>query len=67
MDFKGKQVAITGGTGEIGLVIARRFVERGAWVTFDRALSEAESVAVGNKGMQFSELEVTDRLEASRR
>lgn len=61
MSFAGKHVAITGGAGEIGLVMAREFAGRGARVTIlDKDIQPEAERAVAGMGAEFRTLDVTD-------
>jgi NAD(P)-dependent dehydrogenase (short-subunit alcohol dehydrogenase family) len=61
MRFKNKHVAITGGTGEIGLHIAREFTREGASVTLlDLTLPDALESQVHTMGARFQRMDVTD-------
>lgn len=61
MKLKNKHVVITGGTGEIGLVIAAAFAKHGATITLlDKVLPTEVAPAVEAIGAQFRALDVTD-------
>ena len=61
IDFSGKHVAITGGAGEIGLVIAKQFAENGATVTLvDRAPPPDFENLRSQFGFAFEEGDVTN-------
>jgi NAD(P)-dependent dehydrogenase (short-subunit alcohol dehydrogenase family) len=61
MKFTNKHVAITGGTGEIGLVMARAFANRGAAVTLlDKVLPDEVRPVVEEIGARFQEVDVRD-------
>lgn len=61
MMFVGKHVAITGGAGEIGLVMAREFARRGASVTLlDKALPEAVAADIERIGAKFCKVDVAE-------
>jgi len=61
MRFKNKHVAITGGTGEIGLHVAQEFAREGASVTLlDLTLPEALEPQVRAMGARFQRMDVTD-------
>lgn len=61
MKFAGKHVAITGGAGEIGLVVAREFAEQGADVTvLDKLIQPSARHLVEAMGARFAEIDVTD-------
>jgi NAD(P)-dependent dehydrogenase (short-subunit alcohol dehydrogenase family) len=61
MKFANKHVAITGGTGEIGLVIAKNFANLGATVTLlDKIMPERVNAVIDEIGAQFWEADVTD-------
>jgi NAD(P)-dependent dehydrogenase (short-subunit alcohol dehydrogenase family) len=60
MKFAGKHVAITGGAGEIGLVMAREFAEQGAQVTvLDKVIHATAERAVEAMGARFLAVDVT--------
>jgi NAD(P)-dependent dehydrogenase (short-subunit alcohol dehydrogenase family) len=62
MKFSNQHVAITGGAGEIGLVIAREFASQGATVTLlDKVLPDAVRPAIAEMGARFREVDVSDR------
>jgi NAD(P)-dependent dehydrogenase (short-subunit alcohol dehydrogenase family) len=62
MNFAHQHVVITGGAGEIGLVIARAFAGAGAAVTLlDKVLPEAVAPVIREIGAQFREVDVTDQ------
>ena len=53
---------ITGGAGEIGLVVAAEFVRRGATVTLlDKVIPEAAQLAIEQMGAQFVQVDVSDQ------
>jgi NAD(P)-dependent dehydrogenase (short-subunit alcohol dehydrogenase family) len=61
MKFENKHVAITGGTGEIGLHVAQEFARQGATVTLlDMTLPQAVESQVRAMGARFQRLDVTD-------
>lgn len=61
MKFTNQHVAITGGTGEIGLVMARAFVSRGATVTLlDKVLPDEVRPVIEEIGARFQEVDVRD-------
>ena len=62
MSFEKKHVAITGGTGEIGLAMAAAFSNEGAQVTLLDKVSPSGSVAsaVETMGARFRQMDVTD-------
>jgi len=62
MKFSKKHVAITGGAGEIGLVIAKEFAQGGATVTLlDKVLPPEVAPIVEAMGARFVKMDVTDR------
>src|ERR1700722_12991362 len=62
MSFTKKHVAITGGTGEIGLTIAAAFARQGAEITLLDKISPSGAVAatVETMGARFCQMDVTD-------
>src|SRR5258707_1271454 len=61
MKFAGKHVAITGGAGEIGLVMAREFAEAGAEVTvLDKVIQASAEQAVEAMGARFLAVDVSN-------
>jgi NAD(P)-dependent dehydrogenase (short-subunit alcohol dehydrogenase family) len=61
MKFIGKHVAITGGAGEIGLAMAREFVDQGARVTvLDKLIHARAEQAIGAMGVEFLAVDVTN-------
>jgi NAD(P)-dependent dehydrogenase (short-subunit alcohol dehydrogenase family) len=61
MTFAGKHVVITGGAGEIGLVMAQEFASHGATITLlDKVLPDAVRGAIEEIGARFCEADVTD-------
>jgi NAD(P)-dependent dehydrogenase (short-subunit alcohol dehydrogenase family) len=61
MKFADKQVVITGGTGEIGLVMAREFVDQGAEVTvLDKVILASAEHAIATMGARFVAVDVTE-------
>jgi NAD(P)-dependent dehydrogenase (short-subunit alcohol dehydrogenase family) len=61
MRFANKHVAITGGAGEIGLSIARKFASEGAGITLlDKVLPDAAGLVIQEIGAQFRPLDVAD-------
>jgi NAD(P)-dependent dehydrogenase (short-subunit alcohol dehydrogenase family) len=61
MKFRNQHVAITGGAGEIGLVMARAFASRGATITLlDKTLPDEVRPAIEDIGAGFREVDVTD-------
>jgi NAD(P)-dependent dehydrogenase (short-subunit alcohol dehydrogenase family) len=61
MNYVGKHVAITGGAGEIGLVMAREFASRGARVTvLDKVASADAEKTIASIGAEFHAIDVTD-------
>jgi NAD(P)-dependent dehydrogenase (short-subunit alcohol dehydrogenase family) len=61
MKFAGKHVVITGGAGEIGLVMAQEFARHGATITLvDKVLPEAVRGTVEAIGARFCEADVAD-------
>jgi NAD(P)-dependent dehydrogenase (short-subunit alcohol dehydrogenase family) len=61
MRFVRKQVAITGGAGEIGLAIATAFAAEGAQVTLlDKVLPEGVAPTVEEIGARFVQMDVTE-------
>jgi NAD(P)-dependent dehydrogenase (short-subunit alcohol dehydrogenase family) len=61
MKFAEKHVVITGGTGEIGLVMAREFVEQGANVTvLDKVIHASAERAIDSMGARYLAVDVTE-------
>jgi len=61
MKFAGKQVAITGGAGEIGLAMAREFARQGAGVAvLDKIIQPDAERAVAEMGARFLPCDVTE-------
>jgi NAD(P)-dependent dehydrogenase (short-subunit alcohol dehydrogenase family) len=61
MTLQNKHVVVTGGAGEIGLIVAAEFVRRGAAVTLlDKMLPEEVRPAIEAMGAQFRRVDVTD-------
>ena len=64
MDFTGRTVIVTGGSGAIGAVVVRRFIEAGALaVVADRLPPRSEDIAaLGDRGAQlrYHETDVLD-------
>ncbi len=66
MDFTGKTVIVTGGSGAIGSVVARRFVEAGAGVVVaDLVPPRDEDVAALGEGAARLLYRETDALDAA--
>jgi 3-oxoacyl-[acyl-carrier protein] reductase len=60
----GKRVLITGGTAGIGLAVARRFVEAGAWVAISGRRAEGAATAK-DIGAEFISADVTQETEVA--
>lgn len=61
MNIKGENVLITGGCGDIGLGIARAFLDQGKQVTLvDRDTSPGKSIASEHKALKLIELDLAD-------
>jgi len=61
MKFADKHVVITGGTGEIGLVMAQEFVDQGAEVTvLDKVILASAEHAIATMGARFVAVDVTE-------
>lgn len=62
MNFSNKHVVITGGAGEIGLVVAAEFVRRGATVSLlDKVIPDEVRPVIKSLGAQFHQVDVTDQ------
>ena len=60
MKYAGKHVLITGGAGEIGLVIAREFIREGATLTvLDKTVSPDAERALHTMGARYVAMDVT--------
>jgi NAD(P)-dependent dehydrogenase (short-subunit alcohol dehydrogenase family) len=62
MNFANKHVVITGGAGEIGLVVAAEFARRGATISLlDKAIPDEVRPVINSLGAQFHLVDVTDQ------